>query len=184
MKKPICIYVDNSNIYIGAQEVAKSKGEDSFAVRLHFANFLNLITEGNPDFNEIVWGGSIPPESKAVWDVMRKNGVEPELIPRSSTGENDTVDQAIQLRMYRHARKYKDSPGTLILCTGDGAGFNDDKGFLYDVSSLISDGWDIILYSWDNICHKKLRQFAKDNGKYVALDEHYKLITFQQPKAK
>lgn len=180
MKKPICIYVDNSNIYIGGQTVAKQKGEDSFALRIFFSSFLYLITNGTYDFDEVVWGGSIPPESDEVWKKIRSKGIEPELIPRSASGENDTVDQVIQLFMYRHVRKHRKSPGTIVLCTGDGSGYNDDKGFLFDVQGFIEDGWDLVLYSWDAVCHKRLKRIAEEKGRYVRLEDHYNSITFIQ----
>ena len=179
-KKPICIYVDNSNIYIGGQTVAKQKGEDSFAFRIFFSSFLYLITNGTYDFDEIVWGGSIPPESDEVWKKIRSKGIEPELIPRSASGENNTVDQAIQLLMYRHVRKHRKNPGTIVLCTGDGSGYYDDKGFLFDVKGFIEDGWDLILCSWDAVCHKQLKKFAEEHGHYIKLEEHYDSITFIQ----
>lgn len=178
MKKPVCIYIDNSNIYIGGQTVAKQKGEDSFALRIFFSSFLYLITEGTYDFDEIVWGGSIPPESDEVWKKIRSKGIEPQLIPRSKSGENDTVDQAIQLYMYRHTKKYRNNPGTIILCTGDGSGFNEDKGFLFDIKGFIEDGWGLILYSWDAACHKQLKRFAEEHGSYKKLDDYYESITF------
>lgn len=177
-KKPICIYVDNSNIYIGGQQVAKQKGEDSFSLRIHFSHFLYLITEGTYDFDEIVWGGSVPPESDEVWKKVRSQGISPELIPRAESGENDTVDQIIQLIMHRHVRKYRKSPGTIILCTGDGAGYNDDKGFLFDLQGFIEDGWNLALFSWDVSCHKQLKKFAQTHGEYISLDNHFNNITF------
>ncbi|RZK28971.1 MAG: NYN domain-containing protein [Hymenobacter sp.] len=170
--------MDNSNVYIGGQDTARSKGEDSFALRIFFSSFLYLITEGTNDFDEIVWGGSIPPESDEVWKKIRSKGIEPELIPRADSGENETVDHAIQLSMYRHGRKYRKSPGTIVLCTGDGSGYFDDKGFLFDVKGFVEDGWDLVLYSWDGACHKQLKKLAQEHGKYVSLDEHYNSITF------
>lgn len=178
MKKPVCIYVDDSNIYIGAQTVAAQHHEDPHAMRLAFDHFLYLITKGSLEFDELVWGGSMPPETEGVWDSIRKQGIEPELIPRKEGGEYNTVDQAIQLMMYRHARKYRDAPGTIVLCTGDGAGYHHEKGFLYDVTGFIEDGWDIVLYSWDIICHKQLKQFAREHGEYVKLEDYYKSVTF------
>lgn len=178
-KKPVCIYVDDSNIYIGAQTIAGKNHEDTHAMRLAFDHFLFLITEGTMTFDELVWGGSMPPETEAVWESIRKQGIEPELIQRQNNeGEFNTVDQAIQLMMYRHMRKHRDSPGTIVLCTGDGAGYHHEKGFLYDITGFIEDGWDIVLYSWDIICHKQLKAFAREHGQYIKLEDHYESITF------
>ena len=177
-KRPICVYVDNSNIYIGGQEAAKERHEDSSALRIAFNHFLFLITHGQMEFDEMVWAGSGPAEMDDVFKSMVDKGVDLQMIPRSESGENETVDMAMQLSMYRHHRKYKNSPGTIVLCTGDGKGFHEEKGFLYDVKGFIEDGWTLNLYSWDAICHNGLKQFAKQHGHYVPLEQHYNAITF------
>lgn len=178
-KRPVCIYVDNSNIYIGGQEVAKHFHEDPAQLRLAFENFLALITQGQ-EFDELVWAGSGPPELEEIFKNIVARGVELLLIPRSATGENETVDQALQLAMYRHHRKYRNRPGTIVLCTGDGKGFHEEKGFLWDVQGFIEDGWTLDLYSWDSACHNGLKRFAKKHGKYVPLEDYYASITFQK----
>jgi hypothetical protein len=178
MKRPVCIYIDNSNIYIGGQWLARRRGEDSRLFRISFKNFLLLITNGTNRFDEIVWGGSIFKGSALAWQRIQRSGIEPLLIPRALNGENETVDQAIQLVMYRNARKYRHRPGTIILCTGDGSGFREGKGFLYDVSGFIDDGWELVLYSWDHICNRRLRQFAKRYGRYIDLNKYYYHITY------
>ncbi len=177
-KKPVCIYVDNSNIYIGGQEAAKNRNEDSLQLRINFKHFLFLITHGSLAFDELVWAGSGPHEIEDIFEGMIGEGVDLQIIPRSETGEHETVDQAIQLAMYRHNRKYRKSPGTIVLCTGDGKGFSEEKGFLYDVSGFIEDGWDLALYSWDANCHHDLKEFARRHGYYVQLEDHYHSITF------
>jgi hypothetical protein len=177
-KRPVCIYVDNSNIYIGGQEVAERYREDTSQLRIAFNNFLYLITQGDMEFEELVWAGSGPPELEDVFQSVISRGVDLQLIPRSESGENETVDQAIQLSMYRHHRKYRNSPGTIVLCTGDGKGFHEEKGFLYDVSGFIADGWELNLYSWDAVCHNGLKRFAKQHGRYIPLEKYYYAITF------
>jgi hypothetical protein len=177
-KRPVCIYVDNSNIYIGGQEVAGRRREDPTQLRIAFDNFLYLITKGDMEFEELVWAGSGSTELIDVFQSIISRGVDLQIIPRSESGENETVDQAIQLSMYRHHRKYRDCPGTIVLCTGDGKGYHEEKGFLYDVSGFIEDGWDLHLYSWDLACHQGLKKFAKRYGRYTPLEKHYEAITF------
>lgn len=177
-KKPVCIYVDNSNIYIGGQEAAKIRHEDPAAFRIAFNHFLFLITHGDMSFDELVWAGSGPPEMEEVFKSVISRGVDLQLIPRPSGGEYEMVDMAMQLSMYRHHRKYRETPGTIVLCTGDGKGFHEEKGFLYDVKGFIEDGWILNLYSWDAICHHGLKAFARQHGHYVPLEQFYHSITF------
>ena len=177
-KRPVCIYVDNSNIYIGGQETAKHRKENSQALRIAFNNFLFLITHGDMEFDEMVWAGSGTIDHQEIFKSIVEKGIDLQLIPRGENGENETVYQAIQLSMYRHHRKYKDNPGTIVLCTGDGKGFSEEKGFLYDVKGFTEDGWKLNLYSWDSICHHGLKHFARHHGHYIPLEHYYDAITF------
>jgi hypothetical protein len=177
-KRPVCIYIDNSNIFIGGKTAAEGLKEDPSQLRIDFENFLFLITGGGMEFDELVWEGSGGPELEPIFAGLKEKGIDVQLIPSSSTGENETVDQAIQLAMYRHSRKYRDDPGTMVLCTGDGKGFHEEKGFLYDVKGFAEDGWQLVLYSWDCVCHGKLKEFAKQHGVYIRLEDFYRSITF------
>jgi hypothetical protein len=180
MKRPVLLFVDNSNIFIEGQKYARDKkGENNYAFRLNFTHFLYLISRGTFDFDEVVWAGSIPPDNDSIWDKLREKNIEPDLIPRSESGENETVDHLIQLKMYRFInRKYKDQPGTIILCTGDGKGYYNEKGFLYDLEGFIGQGWEFVIYSWTHSCHVKLQEYAETFGKYVPLEGYYNSITF------
>lgn len=171
------LYVDNSNIFIEAQRLAGNRGEESKACRLYFRNFIDLALRGRP-VKEVVWGGSIPPAQDSVWDHLRDKGVEPHLIPRADSGENETVDHIIQLRMHRHARKYRDNSGTIVVATGDGKGYDDEDGFLYDLEGFLEAGWAVEVMSWDHSCHGKLKTFAESNGQFINLDHYYDQITF------
>jgi hypothetical protein len=174
----VCLYVDNSNIFIEGQRIAETLiSEDRYSFRLHFRNFINLAIHGR-ELRKVVWGGSIPPPEDSVWKYLESIGVKPELIPRSPSGENDTVDSRIQLKMHRHARKYQDQPGTMVVATGDGKGYGSEDGFLYDLEGFLERGWEIEVMSWEHSCHGKLKEFAQKNGKFVSLDAYYKEITF------
>lgn len=177
-KRPVCIYVDNSNIYIGGRKAAKMHKEDPNNLRIAFDHFLFLITHGHLQFDEMVWAGSGLSEHEEIFKSITDKGVDLQLIPRSESGENETVDQAIQLSMYRHHRKYRHHPGTIVLCTGDGKGFSEEKGFLYDVKGFTEDGWKLNLYSWDFLCHHGLKHFAKQHGRYFPLEKYYHAVTF------
>lgn len=175
----VCLYVDNSNIFHEGQRVAeKFVGEDRYAFRLYFPNFVALAVQLRP-VREVVWGGSIPPPDDNVWGFLRdKCKIEPELLRRAGGGEQETVDHLLQLRMHRHVRKYRDDPGTIVLATGDGKGYYQEDGFLYDVEGFVSDGWGIELLSWEHSCHRKLKEFVERNGRFISLDAYYNEISF------
>lgn len=175
--KFVCIYADNSNLFIEGKKVAEQHGEPKGKFRLYFPNLINVLAVGR-EVKEVVWGGSIPPENDHLWEYLKKINVKPDLLPRSTTGENETVDHLIQLRMYRHAREYRSNPGTIILLTGDGSGYFKKEGFLYDIEGFVNDGWNVEVASWDHCCNKRMRDFANDRGKYVKLDSYYHKISF------
>jgi hypothetical protein len=128
----------------------------------------------------MVWAGSGDLETEKVFSALREKGVKLLIIPGTEGGENETVDMAVQLYMYRHARKYRDTPGTIVLCTGDGKGYSKEEGFLFDVEGFILDGWRLVLYSWDSVCHDALKAFARKHGTYLSLERFYDAITFIQ----
>lgn len=174
----VCLYVDNSNVFHEGQRFAENvKGEPRANFRLYFKNFVKLLVAGRA-IKEVVWAGSIPPGNDDLWTYLEGLGIKPDLIPRADSGENETVDHKIQLRMYRHARKYKSSPGTIVLATGDGKGYFKEEGFLYDVEGFVNDGWGVEVASWDHCCHGELKKFALTHGKYIKLDDLYEKISF------
>jgi hypothetical protein len=177
MSNFVNLYVDNSNIFIEAQRAAENKGEIGKACRIYFKNFIDLALSKRM-VKEVVWGGSIPPENDSVWSHLKSKGVDPDLIPRSESGENETVDHIIQLKMHRHSKKYKKQPGTIVVGTGDGKGYNEENGFLYDLEGFLDDGWKIEVMSWEHSCHSRLREFAEKHGKFISLDKYYDQITF------
>jgi hypothetical protein len=129
----------------------------------------------------VVWGGSVPPPTDSVWKLLRDSfNIEPDLLERSASGEGNTVDHLIQLRTYRHVREYRDSPGTIVLCTGDGKGYHRKEGFLYDVKGFVEDGWNLELATWTHCCHRGLKRFAETKGKFIALERFYASITFTE----
>src|SRR5258706_2056677 len=171
------LYVDNSNIFHEGQRFATMNGEEGVAFRIYFRNFIQLAVAGRT-LKEVAWGGSVPPEKDDVWRFLNDLHVHPDLIPRSDSGENETVDHFVQLKMHRHVRKYRSTPGTIVLATGDGKGFYKEDGFLYDVEGFLEDGWKIEIMSWDHSCHRELKRFAEAYGKFIRLDDYYNSITF------
>lgn len=174
------VFWDNSNIhYAGLNHVLPNK-EPTIArelYRTYFKGLLNLVSQGRK-IDNIYFAGSVPPKNDALWNAVKKVGITPSLLPRSLTdGEADTTDHILQLALLRLAMDSPE-PNTVVLLTGDGAGINAGEGFLADAIRLASRGWKFEVYSWDTACHAQLKEFAKNNGKYVKLEDYYHNITF------
>ena len=61
-------------------------------------------------------------------------------------GREQGVDQALQTAMLRDLSDNNGDPGTAVLISGDGAGFDDGCGFHADLERMHRKGWK--LKSW------------------------------------
>ena len=122
--------------------------------------------------------GSIPPELRWVWNRLRAAGVEVTLLERSSSGSEQGVDATLQTSMLRDLADYNGDPGIAVLLTGDGAGFYDGVGFHKDVERMHRKGWQVEILSWRDSCNHHMKEWAEENGLFIALDDYYKNITF------
>ncbi len=176
----IFIYWDNSNIFISAQAVAVAKeGETArFRVRINFANLLHLVRGGRA-IERAVAVGSIPPELRGVWNRLENEGVTVQLLERGSLqGREQGVDQMLQTHMLRDALDYNGNPGTAVLLTGDDSGFIDGVGFHADIERMHRKGWNIEVWSWRYSCARRMREWAEEYGRFVALDDRCEQVTF------
>ena len=181
----VFVYWDNSNIFISAQQVAADLEGDAvrYRVRLHFRHLLDLACAGREIENAIAVG-SIPPELRHVWNRLENDGFTVQLLERGALqGREQGVDQALQTAMLRDAYDYNGDPGIAVLLTGDGSGFADGVGFHADLERIRRRGWRIEVLSWRHSCNRRMREWAEENGIFIALDDFYDSATFLEPPA-
>ena len=179
----VFIYWDNSNIFISARGVAvEREGETArHRVRVDFRNLL-MLARGGRDIERAIAVGSVPPELRHVWNRMENEGITIELLERGAIeGREQGVDQTLQTAMLRDALDYNGDPGIAVLLTGDGSGFIDGVGFHADLERMHRRGWRIEVLSWRHSCNRRMREWAEQNGTFVALDDFYENITFLGP---
>ncbi len=179
------IYWDNSNIYISGQEVAAERegGTSRYRVSLDFRHLLELARAGR-EIEHAVAVGSIPPELRHVWNRLENEGVTVQLLERGALqGREQGVDQWLQTAMLRDAFDYNGDPGIAVLLTGDGSGFADGVGFHSDLERMRRRGWRIEVLSWRHSCNRRMREWAEENGTFIALDDFYDSVTFLEPPA-
>ena len=179
----VFVYWDDSNIFISARMVAAEReGEAARArIRIHFRNLLELARAGR-EIEHAVAVGSIPPELRHVWNRLENEGVTVHLLERGAMqGREQGVDQTLQTAMLRDAFDYNGDPGIVVMLTGDGAGFHDGVGFHADLERMHRRGWRIEVLSWRHSCNRRMREWAEQNGKFVALDDFYDSVTFLEP---
>ncbi len=181
----VFVYWDNSNIFIEAQRIAEERNEHvdaRYRVRVNFDNMLRLAHADRP-MRKALAAGSVPPELRQLWNRMEHQGVQVALFNRirSDLGEQEIPDQRLQLEMMKDALICADDPGTVVLLTGDGAGYLEGIGFQSALELMHQRGWRVEVLSWAHSCNFRMRQWAEENGVFVALDDFYDSITFLEP---
>ena len=175
-----CIFLDHSNIYAGAQKMAVAlEGEAArAAVRLEYDSLVKLAAAGRPITTGVCVGslgrtdriplGLFP----ASMQVMESAGIGVEIYERSgNTRTEQAVDQAIQVHMLRAMADHP--PGVAVLVSGDGAGYQEGKGFMADLERMQRMGWGIELLAWNTNCNRRMRDWADEDGCFVPLDNYY-----------
>ncbi len=181
----VFIYWDNSNIFHEAQRLAEEKGEGPnarYRVRIHFDHMLRLA-HADRSLKKALAAGSVPPEMRQLWNRMENRGVEVHLFDRGTPerGEQEMPDRLLQLRMLEDALDYNGDPGIVVMLTGDGAGYLEGAGFHSTLERMHKRGWRVEILSWAHSCNQRMREWAEENGAFVALDDFYEAITFMEP---
>ena len=181
----VFIYWDNSNIFIEAQRLAEERDEGPdarYRVRIHFDNLLRLAHADRLVENAFAVG-SVPPEMRQLWNRMESRGIRVELFDRgeSRRGEQEMPDRLLQLKMLQDALDYNGHPGTVVLLTGDGAGYIEGAGFQSELERMHRRGWRVEILSWAHSCNQRMRSWVEENGIFVALDDFYDSVTFLEP---
>ena len=176
---------DNSNIFHEAQRLAEERGEGPnarYRVRIHFDHMLCLAHADRP-LKKALAAGSVPPEMRQLWNRMESKGVEVHLFDRGTPerGEQEMPDRVLQLRMLEDALDYNGDPGIVVMLTGDGAGYLEGAGFHSTLERMHKRGWRVEILSWAHSCNQRMREWAEENGAFIALDDFYEAITFMEP---
>ena len=178
----VFIYWDNSNTHISAQQVAtEMEGPDARPrVRIDFRNMLELA-RAEREIGHAVAIGPIPPELRYVWNGLENEDVAVQLL---DSGTEQGIDRSLQNAMLRDGLDHIRDPGIMVLLTGDGKGFDDvagfdaGEGFRADLERMHRRGWRIEVLSWRHSCSRLMREWAEENGKFIALDDYYHSVTF------
>ncbi len=181
----VFIYWDNSNIFYEAQRLAEERSEGPgarYRVRVNFDNMLRLARADRP-VEKAIAAGSVPPEMRQLWNRMESSGIEVRLFDRGDPerGEQNMPDRVLQLRMLEDALDHNGNPGTVVLLTGDGAGYLEGAGFHSTLERMHKRGWRVEILSWAHSCNQRMRSWAEENGVFVALDDFYEAVTYMEP---
>lgn len=173
-----CLFVDATNVLVQARQTAAAR-EGWYAARLirvEFGNLVSLAIAGRRVVRAACVGSNFG-RMDDLWGYMRRQGVAVELLERGrETGKEQGVDAALQIHMLRVALDLE--PGVAVLVTGDGSGYERGVGFHADLERMAQQGWGVELLSWDESCGDRFRDWVRDVGAYVSLDDYYDSVTF------
>lgn len=174
----INLFWDNSNIWLVGQEICKEReAGHEFDFRIHVKNLFDFSVDSRKVDYAFV-GGSVPPNSDPLWNYFSKLKIKVEKQERGQgTSGEIAVDEAIQLQMANRILDC-DTPGHMVLLTGDGSGYMDGKGFIKQLERALKHGWTFEVISWDKGCNRHLKEFAEKHGKYRSLEPVYVKVTF------
>ena len=176
LRPPVAIFVDLSNIFLGARTAAESREEPVPLVRLQADRLLDLLADGREISRAAVVANADVPRDVAA----RFEREFSDWIPREAgrrTGTEQANDETLQVRMYEAIHSLP--PGVLVLATGDGAGWRERRGFVAAIDTAWREGWGVEVAAWPQTLNPAIREWlAGHHGALIDLDDHYYSIAF------
>lgn len=174
------IFWDNSNIhYVGLNQIVKTMEPeaDTKLFRTYFKGLMQLALNGRQP-GKLYLAGSVPPKGDELWGHIKSQGIEVELLKRTSDNKENANDVSIQASMLRTMMDNLGSGDTFVILTGDGARGVLGEGFLADLERAHKAGFKVELVAWEASCNRYLKDFAQKNGAFLPLEDHYFEVTF------
>lgn len=189
------IYIDHSNIFLGAQMILdpKAKGRDSVrrdpSIRLQIPALVGLVEGGRTCVDRLVFGSSTTASNPQLVRAWENLDYTVHLAHRLPGQGEQFVDDAIIAQINNAVLKFQTPPNpqhTLILMTGDGNQNLGRTNFLDCVDNALRRGWKVEVWSWRASTSRKYLEMAQHYGKegvfkVVYLDSYRESIT-SKPK--
>mmetsp|Transcript_6751 Transcript_6751/g.16091 ORF Transcript_6751/g.16091 Transcript_6751/m.16091 type:complete len:729 (-) Transcript_6751:346-2532(-) len=200
------IFVDNSNIFGGGQEVPDNTQPSGYrldrSVRVLCRNLHDVVTLERTAAQKVVFG-SVSQGTMArlaggsVFKSWEKEGYKSCVCARNDDNKEgyaggskgSIVDDALIAQMYTTIMTYKNENGwngrTLVMCTGDGNlnhGDEHSPSFFKVVQHAIEFGWRVEVWAWKKTCSANYLTLARDHAgdpcfSLMYLDESREEIT-------
>lgn len=169
------LFVDLSNLWYAIRAEAARRGDPEWAVRLHAANLRHILAGGRPVADSVLVAnreipGPVLDRFRPFFDV--------ELVESGRvTGKEQAGDELLQNAIYRSILRAP-TPGTVVVATGDGAGWSAGRGFCETLAASRRQGFGVEVASFEASLNRTLRGLANRVGALVSLDPFYESITF------
>jgi hypothetical protein len=151
------VFVDNSNIFIGAQHAG---GIPDPSVRISPRAIARLL---RPNGSAVVVG-SKPPSTNGIWQQWHAAGFRVKVCARDETGHEDTIDDFLHAQIFDALLDPQNDPSasTLVLVTGDGNGNGGWATFPKVVRRAAEQRWQVECWSWRHSRSNQFRQLAQE----------------------
>ena len=182
--KPIWIYVDNSNIWIGAKrlvsKVKKFQSSKDHRVRLNIGNLTDVVAKSREVKMGVLYG-SEPPQIDSVWEKIRSHKNWSVKTKKKSylTHKEKEVDAQLLVDVTEIACTTPVSErGTIVLITGDA----DMCPAVEKITEY--DGWTVEIYMWEDSLSGRLKKLSKKNESVICepLNNHMMDVVFTNNK--
>ena len=169
------LFVDFSNLWYSIRAEAVRRGDPDRAVRAHAANLRRVLAAGRGVGDAVLVANRSVPE--AVLSRFRP-GFRVELVESGSvTGTEQAGDELLQNAIYRTILRAP-AAGIIVVATGDGAGWQEGRGFCEALAAARRQGFGVEVVSFERSLNRWLRGLASGMGVVVLLDRFYDSITF------
>lgn len=182
-EKKIHVFIDNSNIFLGAQNLG---GRYNSSTRLNYHTLANLLEKGRNAQTRVLCV-STPPGSEKIWNVAKDAGYYVHRLKKVD-GKEQAVDECLHSKILLTILTYEPAKNQiLVLATGDG---NDNGGypntsFPRCVQAALNKGWKVELYCWShtkNAVWDTIKKQSNGGLTIINLDSYCKEITFDEKK--
>jgi hypothetical protein len=169
------LFVDLSNLWYALRAEAARRGDPDWAVRLHSANLRRVLAAGRPVGEAVLVANSAVPRS--VLAHLRPHFALELVEAGRESGREQAGDELLQNALYRTI--LGDSrPGTVVIATGDGAGWRTGRGFCPAAEAAHRLGFGVEIASLSVVLNGHLGELARKLGVLVELDRFYDSIAF------
>jgi hypothetical protein len=169
------LFVDLSNVFLGARQTAAASHEYAPALRLSAKHLHRVMAAGRPVASATLVANAMVPEAALrhfrPWFrvILAETGRQ--------TGTEQAADQLLQNAIFIELLQPVE-PGVIVLATGDGAGWRDGRGFIPTLIAARRRGFGVEVVSFAASLNPALRDLAEAVGMLVELDDYYFAVTF------
>lgn len=170
------LFIDNSNIFIEAQRVARNVyfyDDDMIPrMRVNYTKLLELVRNGRT-LADAKLVGSKPPDHGDLWNRLRTLGIDVNTFWKSPGGNEKEVDTEL-VNLIRDALEDNPKPGTIALIAGD-------RDYYTTIERCIKKGWAVEIYFWEQ-ASSDIKQLSGTS--FISLNQYFEQITYlEKPKS-